>query len=396
MIKKKAINKSTILILILALVVFVFFSVELVQIFAKRELSLRWTQSISDKINCHAVSYSGDLVGIGTDTGFCYVFDQSGKKVFEKKFPFPVLALKFSFNSHFLFIKSYSLFAVNLTTQKIVWEKFKKDYVVEDFWVFRESNGDSRCGVFMHSTKDITLLYQYLDQKGQTVKEFTLTPEVFGNYSLTTSINGKYLLLSLQEGDLYLFQSDGIVVWNIHLDPPVKEVSSVFPSYPIYQAVTKDGSVCLAYPAEEYGKDLFVSELINNKANIVWKNILSTPITGLTLSPDERKVMISSRNRLVVFEISGKTLYSLDQFGYKPSVTSLGTTNVLVGFLPDEDTKAREDNAVVFKLISLNRKHVLWQKRSVKDFIDFSMAQNGYVFVETSLHRVIFYHYVLQ
>jgi hypothetical protein len=395
MIKKKAINKSTVLLSIFAFIVLISLLGVVLQIFSKRDLSLRWTQVIPDKINCQSVSYSGDFVGVGTDTGFCYVFDSSGKKVFEKKFPSPILTLKFSYNSHFLYVKSYSLLAVDLTSGKVVWEKFKKDYVVEDFWVFRETNGESRCGVFMRSKKDITLIYQYLDKQGMTVKEFTL-PEVFGNYSLATSGNGKYLLLSLQEGDIYLFQSDGIAVWNIHLDPPVKEVSSDFPSYPIFQTVMNDGSVCLAYPAEEYGKDLYVSELINNKANTVWKNILPSPITGLVLSPDEKKVLISSQNKLIVFEISGKTLYSLDQFGYKPSVTSLGTTNVLVGFLPTEESNRRDDNALVFKLISLNRKHVLWQKRSQKDVIDFSMTKNGYVFVETSFHRVSFYRYVLQ
>ena len=395
MIKKKTFNKSTVLGSIVVVLVFISLCVVFIKILAGRDLSLKWSKDIPDKINCHTLSYSGDMVGIGTDTGFCYVYNQVGKKVFEKKFPFPILSLKFSYNNNFLYIKGSSLFAVDLSTQKIVWEKFKKDYIVDDFWVFRDGSKNGRFGILMRSKKDITRIYQYLDQKGQTIKEFVL-PEIFGNCSLSASVDGKYLFLSLQEGDLYLFQSDSMAVWNIHLDPPVKEVNNEYPGYPIFQTVTQDGSVCLAYIAEEYGKDLFISELINNKGSTLWKNNLSSPITGLMMSPDEKKILVTTQNKFIVNEISGKTLYSQDQFGYKPSVTRLGTSNVLVGFLSSEESNESEKNTLVFKLISLNRKQVLWQKRTGTDALDFSIGKNGYVFVEISLHRVKLYRYVLK
>jgi hypothetical protein len=390
MIKKKALNKSIGYVWIFILLILVLLSSFLFHFFSKRELSLQWTQDISDKINFHALSYTGDLVGVGTDTGFCYVYDHTGKKVFEKKFPFPILSLKFSYNNAFLYVKGETLFAINLTKQEVVWEKFKKDFIVEDFWVFR----DGRCSILLHSRNDIKLIYQYLDQKGMTTKEFDL-PEIFGNYSCCVSVDGKYLFLSLQEGDLYLFQSDGVLAWNLHLDPPVKEVSSKYPQYPIFQSVTKNGSVCLAYLAEEYGKDLFVVQLIDNKSNTLWEKSLPSPISGLMISPDEEKILISTENQIIVDELSGKNLYVIDQFGYKPKITQLGTTNVLVGFVSSENSSDNDKNALVFKLISLSQNHVLWQKRTENDVVDFSVAKNGYLFVEISPHRVKLYRYVL-
>jgi hypothetical protein len=390
MIKKKVFNRSRGFVLIFILLIFVFLSGLLFHFFSKRELSLQWTQDIPDKINCHTISYSGDLVSVGTESGICYVYNQAGNKVFERKFPFPILALKFSYNNAFLYVKGESLLAIELANQKI-WEKFKKGYIVEDFWVFR----DGRCSVLMHSRKDITLVYQYLDQRGMTTKEFVL-PEIFGNYSCCTSVDGKYFFLSLQEGDLYLFQSDGIVVWNLHLDPPVKEISTEYPAYPIFQSVTKNGSVFLAYSAEEYGKDLFVAQLIDNKSNTVWEKSLPSPISGLMISPDEKKILISTQNKIVVDELSGKNLYTIDQFGYKPKITKLGTTNILVGFVSSEISSDIAKNALVFKLISLSRNHVLWQKKTGNDVVDFSIAKNGYVFVEISQHIVKFFRYVLQ
>jgi hypothetical protein len=397
MIKKKAINISSVFGTILTLIFFVLAGFFSFQHFANRDLALQWTQDIPDRINCHTVSYSGEFVAIGTDTGFCSVFDKNGKKVLEKKFSFPVLSLQFSYNSKFLYVKGYHLYTIDLLQQKsnwektkkvdVSWEKFKKGYVIEDFWVFR----DSRVSVLFRAEKDITLVYLYLDQKGQTLKESVL-PDIFGRYSCNPSVDGKYLLLSLLDGDMYLFQADGVVVWNLHLDPPVKEGLL---EYPILQAIMKSGNVCISYLAEEYGKDLFITQLIDTKTNTVWKKNHPTAITGLMISPDEEKILITTKNKFDVFTLSGTLLYSLDQYGYKPDVTRLNATNVLVGFNSSETSGESQRKTLVYKLISLHQKRVLWQKRTENDMFDFTSVKNGYVFVEVSLHRVKLYRYVL-
>lgn len=390
MIKKKAFNKSIITITILVLV-FVFFSIYFsIQFFSKRELKQIWADEIKARINCHTVSNSGELVCLGTDTGFCYMYDQTGKKVFEKKFPFPILDLKFSYDQALLYVKGSSLFAINLSNQKVVWEKVKKNYLVEDFWIFR----DGKAGILFRASKDITLVYQYLDKFGQTLKENTLS-DIFGRFSCYPSSDGKYFLISQIEGDLYLYQSDGIVVWNIHLDPPVKDNKE---QYPILQSVTKSGSVFLAYTGEEYGKDLNITLQIDNKSNTIWKSNQTSPISGILLSPDEKKLLITTENKFIVYEIADKTLnilYSLDQYGYKPSITRLGTTNVLVGFVSTDSPIDTGKSSLVYKLISLNQNKVLWQKRSTTDVFDFSVVNKGYVFVETTPHRIMYYRYVL-
>ena len=390
MIKKKALNKTVIYRIFFALLFFSVFLFLAFQTFSKRELSLIWKQEMKETINCHTTSLSGELIAIGSVDGKCTILNQKGTVVFEKKLSFPILALKFSYDGNILYVKGQSLLAINLSNQKI-WEKFKKDYIVEDFWVFR----DGRCSVLMHDKKDIKLNYMYLDQNGQTVKEFVL-PEVYGNYSCTHSVNGKYFLLSIQEGDLYLFQADSTVVWNIHLDPSVKEVDKEYPMYPIYQALANNGSVCLGYRAEEYGKDVFVAQLIDVKSNILWKKNLTSPISGMMFSPEEKKILISSQNNISVLELSGNTLYSIDQFGYQPILTKLGPTNLLVGFVPLEASRELTKNDFIFKLVSLSRRKVIWQKRVLSEVAAFSMEKNGYVLVEVTRDRVMYYRYVLQ
>lgn len=390
MAKKKALNKTMVYGSLIVLLVFLFLLFFGFSSFQKRVITLLWKQTLDGSINCHATSPAGNLVAVGMVDGGCIVFDQSGKKVFEKKFDFPILDLKFSFSGGTLYIKGQSLLAVNLSTKK-VWEKFKKDFIVDDFWVFR--NG--RCSVLFQDKKDIKLVYQHLDQNGQTVKEFVL-PEVFGNFSCTHSLDGKYLLFSIQEGDLYLFQSDGTVVWNIHLDPSVKEVDASYPMFPIYQDVSNVGSVCLGYRGEEYGKNVFLAQVIDNKGNTIWRNNYTSPISGIMFSPDQKKILVSSKNSIAVVELSGKNLYSLDQFGYQPVLTKIGSTNLLIGFMPVEVSSELGESDYIIKLVSLSRKKVLWQKRVLKEVTAFSMEKNGYIVVEVTKNQVMYYRYVLQ
>lgn len=391
MIKKKASNKSVVYVILFILFFVSLFSLKTIQANPKGNLLLKWTQNIQlpDRINCQMISYTGNLVGIGTMNGFCYVFDTTGKKIFEKKLKDPVLSIKFSFNDRILYIKSYTLIAVDLTQKKVLWEKFKKDFQVEDFWLFR----DGRSGILLRSTKDITKQYLYLDQKGQTIKETTLPPEIYGNYLCTPSVDGKFLLVSLQEGDLYLIQSDGILAWNIHLDPPLKEGEM---DYPIFQTVSKDGSVCLAYTADEYGKVTHICQLIDNKSNILWKKTFSSKINNLALSPDEKKISVSLETKLLIYNLQGKVIFSLDQFGYIPIETWIGSTNILIGFISSDQTQAIKRNFTIFKLFSLNQKEVLWQKHTGKNTEVVSLAKNGYVFLLCSSQSVMYYKYELK
>jgi len=384
--KKQAINKSVGYVVVFFIFLFSFLSIGIIKSIPVGSMSLGWSKNLTKFINCQAVSYSGELVGIGTDDGFCFVFDKTGKQVFEKKYDYPVLEIKFSFNDAFLFVKSNhsrTISLINLSQKKVVWEKFKTNFVIDQFWVFR----DGKSSILFTSEKDKNHQYVYLNQNGATIKEFSL-PEIFYRFQCSPSSDGKFVLISLAEGDIYLIQNDGILNWNIHLEPAVREGAI---DNPILQIVSKEGVAYLAYQAEEFGKSLFICQAIDSKQNIIWKKEFSSTITDLQLAPDEKKIMMSISDKVIVFETNGRLLFSKDQYGYNPVKASLGSTNILIGFIQTDQRPQNEKSRLILKLFSLNRSRVLWQKRTTKSFLKLAVSQNGFVLLEISQGNVLKY-----
>lgn len=390
MIKKRAINKNVGYIVIFCIILLSFISVSVIRTIPVGSMSLEWTKELKKFVNCQTVSYSGERVGIGTDDGYCTIFDRSGKQIFEKKFNSPVMDIKFSFNDIFLFVKSnhsQTITLINLSQKKTVWEKFKSDFDIDQFWVFR----DGKSSILFTSEINKNHQYVYLNQNGATIKEFSL-PEIFNRFQCNPSADGRYVLISLAEGDIYLIQNDGMLNWNIHLEPPVKE--GVI-DYPIHQIVSKEGVAYIAYQAEEYGKDLYICQAIDNKQNIVWKKEFGSTIADLQISPDEKKLMVILSDKVFVYESDGQFLFLKNQFGYYPVNANLGPTNILIGFIPSDQSQQNKNTSLIFKLISLSKDQVLWQKRTAKTFSEMSVSQNGYVLLEinrSNISSVISYY----
>ena len=213
----------------------------------KGSLLICWAKKSSAFINSEAISNFGKYIATGTNLGLLTVYDRAGNVVLEKLFKDPILDVKFSYDESYVYVKSYSVYAVNIRNNSVSWEKFLKNYYVSDFFPFR----DGRLGFLFTSKTDLTNLYIYTDSKGGNIKQFKL-PETYGRFKVITSSNGKYILFSTEDGNIYNVRYDGYVNWNTHLEPPIFIDAKL--NYPLLIDINNDGFTCICYTFEQFGK----------------------------------------------------------------------------------------------------------------------------------------------
>ena len=339
-------------------------------------LSLCWSKEFQAFINAEAISNLGKYVAIGTNLGLLTVYDRNGSVVLEKLFKEPILDIKFSFDESYVYVKTYSIYAINMINNSVSWEKFLKNHYVSDFFPFR----DGKLGFVFTSKTELSNIYIYTDSKGRNIKQFRL-PEVYGKFKLRASTNGKYLLFSTDDGNIYNLRYDGYVNWNMYLDPPVF-ISAEF-NYPILQDINNEGFSCIGYTYEQFNTKGNILSLFDLSGKILWQKEFKSKINSLNFSPDSRKLSITHSSGIKVYRIDGSILYENNQYGYEPVFSLISSTNFLVGYSSTGDRNYSSfSKEVIIQLFSLYRKKPLYQKKLNSQSNYFLISSDGFYFFE--------------
>lgn len=369
-------NTYNIFIILVLLGLTIFFSLSF--ILPEGSVSLCWAKESPAFINAEAISNFGKYVAVGTNLGLLTVYSSDGKVVLEKLFKEPILDLKFSYDESHIYVKTYSVFAVNIKKNSVSWEKFLKNHYVSDFYPFKGGN----LGFIFASKTDLSNLYIYTDYRGSNIKQFEL-PEVYGRFNINASQNGKYLLFSSDDGNIYNIRYDGYVNWNTYLDPPVyKNLSN---GYPILQEISNDGFSCISYTYEKFGKKGNILGFFDLNGQMLWQKEFKSKINGINFSPDSRKVSIINASGVKIYRTDGTILYEKDQYGYEPFKSLLLPTYFLVGYSEAQDeTYLASRRSVIVQLFSLYSKKLLYQKRLNPKSDYFLVSNDGFYFFEIS------------
>lgn len=379
MVKRKKLNwfntyNIFVILFLLGLSIFFSFSFML----PKGHISLCWAKESPAFINAEAISNFGKYVAVGTNLGLLTVYDSDGKVILEKLFKEPILDLKFSYDESHIYVKTYSVYAVNIKKNSVSWEKFLKNNYVSDFFPFKDGN----LGFIFTSKTDLSNLYIYTDYRGRNIKQFKL-PEIYGTFKINASQNGKYLLFSDDEGNIFNLRYDGYVNWNTYLDPPVyKNLSN---NYPILQEISNDGFSCISYTYEKFGKKGNILSFFDLNGQILWQKECKSRINGINFSPDSKKVSIIDSSGVRIYKIDGTILYKNNQYGYVPITSLVLPTSFLVGYSQTQDeTYLTSRRGIIVQFFSLYSNKLLYQKRlnSKNDY--FLVSSDGFYFFEIS------------
>jgi len=369
-------NTYNLFIILVILVLSILFSFSFM--LPEGSVSLCWAKESPAFINAEAISNFGKYVAVGTNLGLLTVYDSNGKVVLEKLFKEPILDLKFSYDESHIYVKSYSVYAVNIKNNSVVWEKFLKNHFVSDFYPFKGGN----LGFVFTSKTELSNLYIYTDYRGRNIKQFEL-PEAYGRFKINASLNGKYLLFSSDEGSVYNIRYDGYVNWNTFLDPPIYKNST--DSYPILQEINNDGSTCISYTYEKFGKKGNILSFFDINGQIIWQKEFDSKINSINFSQDSKKVGLSNSSGVIIYRTDGTILYVNNQYGYESVISLVLPTSFLVGYMPTEDESyLASKRSIIIKFFSLYSKKLIYQKRlnSKNDY--FLLSHDGLYFFEIS------------
>lgn len=368
-------NAYNIFIIIILLSISIFFLLSFT--LPEGSLTICWAKESPGFINAQALSNFGKYVAIGTNLGLLTVYDRDGKVVLEKLFKEPILDLKFSYDESYIYVKTYSVYAVNIRGNSVSWEKFLKNNYISDFFPFRSGN----LGFVFTSKTELSNIYIYTDYRGRNIKQFEL-PEAYGRFKIKASPNGKYLLFSTDDGNIYNLQYDGYVNWNTYLDPPVFITPSV--GYPILQEISDEGFSCISYTYEQFGKKGNILNFYDLSGNILWQRNFSSRINSLQFSPDSKKISITYSSSIKVYKTDGSVLYEHTQYGYEPIFSSVLFTTFLIGYSSTKNNSnySVSNKGIIIQFFSLYGKKLLYQKKIDLRSSHFLVSCDGVYFFE--------------
>jgi hypothetical protein len=356
-------------------------------------LSYQWKLDVGDYINAFTLSSYGQHVAIGTDQGQVYIYDHQGQLIYEKNFKDPIQGLYFSDKGEYLYIKTNNILMLDISSNSILWEKFKTNHYVDKFWVFQGGN----LGFLFSSKTSLSHIFLLTDKKGVTLHEFNL-PELYEDFECECSPNGKFLFISTEGSDLYHMSLDGMVNWMMRLDPPAIKISY---EYPIVFDINPKGEVALAYTFEQFGKKGYQVVYINDLGETLWRLDTKQTLMKIEFSADGQKVLVNTSDDLFVLRTDSSRLFDADQFGYHSLDSRLYTTYLIISYyskyllsLVPSSMQELPPEALI-RTMTLDTGKTKWQKRINKKDQFFMISTDGRLFLEVvKPDSVKFYGYV--
>jgi len=334
-----------------------------------------WSVNALSNINAYAVSPSGKWVAIGQADGLLNLYQEDGTILASHHFEDPIRKILFSFDEKLLYVNTSVVSCFSIQEKKVIWQKFKKDFSVENCWLYR----NQQLGFLFSSKFNLNRLYTHTDSKGMTLHEFSL-PEMFYRYTIEPSENGMYVILVQSNGDIQLFQtSDGFTLWNDHLDPPVIDDSVLFP---VLADVNNTGHTILAYTASDYGTTAYIAIVIDPKGEHIWKTKAESPFQSVQFAQDSSKWLLSMDHATQVLDLKGHLLFQRKQYGYAPVWAYIGNTTVLIGYNAYKKASDESLKGTIIKLFALTKEDVLWQRKVVAETGEYQVNRTGFVLLE--------------
>jgi len=332
-----------------------------------------WSVNTQNHINTYQISPSGEWVAVGQADGLLLLYQQDGEVFVSHQFDDPVRKIVFSLDEKYVYVNTSIVSCFSIHEKKVIWQKFKKDFSIEDFWVYR----NQELGFLFSSKFNLNRLFTHTNPKGVTTYEFSL-PEMFERYHVESSDNGLFVLICQSNGDMYAYQN-GSVLWNNHLDPPVIEKSVAFP---LLTDINNEGYTIIAYTASEYGKTTYLSLILDNKGEITWNQRAESSFLAMQFAQDSTKWLLSMEHATQVLDLKGNILFQRKQYGYSPVWASLGNTTVLVGYNAYKKTSDESLKGTIIKLFALKKEYVIWQKKVIAEFGEYQVNRTGSVMLE--------------
>lgn len=332
-----------------------------------------WSVNTQNHINAFKISPSGEWVAVGQSDGLLLIYQKDGSVLVTHQFDDPIRKIIFSLDEKYVYVNASIVSCYSIQEKKVLWQKFKKDFSIEDFWVFR----NRELGFLFSSKFNLNRLYTHTDPKGITKFEFSL-PEMFERYQVKSSENGQFILICQSNGDIYAYQN-GSLLWNNHLDPPVISNSVTFP---ILADINNEGDVIIAYSASDYGKTAYVALIMDSKGDLKWDNRSESPFQEIQFAQDSAKWLLSMDHATKVLDIKGNILFQRKQYGYSPVWATLGNTTILVGYNAYKKTSDDSLKGTILKLFSLKKEYVIWQKKVIAEFGEYEVNRTGFVMLE--------------
>ena len=349
-------------------------------------LQKAWSAQTEGSINAYAISPSGSWVALGQTDGTLIIYQQDGSVYATHSFQDPIRKILFSLDESLVYVNTSVVSCYHVTEKKVIWQKFKKDFSVENFWLYR----NQQLGFLFSSKFNLNRLYTHTDKKGMTLHEFSL-PEMFERYRVETTENGLYVILIQSNGDIQLFQtSNGFTLWNDHLDPPVIEDSILFP---VLADVNDTGYSIIAYTASDYGKTAYIAMILDPKGEHVWKTRSESAFQSVQFAQDSSKWLLSTDQATQVLDLKGQILFQRKQYGYTPVWSAIGNTTILVGYNAYKTSSDDSLQGTIIKLFTLAKEEVLWQKKILVESGEYQVNRTGNVLLEvikpntTNLYR---------
>lgn len=364
------------LILSLVLLCFFFFFQFSKNSFAQGSLKKLWQKELNSTISSHTVSSNGKFVAIGDQDGFVHVYDQNGAEYFSHQFQFPILDLAFAFDETSLYVRCYSVYCIDLTEQRIVWEKYYQpdQFYIEDFWVFQ----DGKIGYLASSLTQLQRYYFLSNSDGVTIEEPKGLPNTHFRYRITPSPDGKLLIWTTEEGSIECMSYYGFVHWNKQVSFSNQTSSD---SYPFLQDINNNGDVCISFSQNTEEASLHTILMINLDGVILWERTTKDPVKILSFSHHKESVLVGTSKQAQLYDLSGNMLQENKIFGYRVESAQIFYSHLLIQFQPNSEIRPSFFQKGIVELNWMD--NVIWRKHTIENSrTGFSLADNGYAIIE--------------
>ncbi len=385
---KKLQNFQFFVVVLLSLLFFILFSFFSHNDFAKGTLTESWTITIDENISCHDISSKGNFVAAGTQAGVIFLYNKKGEEIFSHDFGNPILDLQFSFDETTLLVQCYSIYCIDITEQRVTWEKYYQpdSFYIQDFWVFQ----DGKIGFLASSLNSLENYYFLTNSEGVTIDTPYKLPNSSNRFQITPSPDGKLLIWTTEEGTIECMSYFGFVHWSKQITFPGKEISG---EYPFLQTINNNGVVAICFPSNTTGAQSSTLLIVNMEGVVLWESTYGAPVKSVDFSSQKNTILVATDSIVYLYDLSGDCLLTKEKFGYNINNTEVFYSHYLVSYSPTNELRPRYLQKEIIELNWLQydiwRKHANATTRS-----EFSGTDNGYIFLEVNLpNRLTLYQY---
>jgi hypothetical protein len=346
--------------------------------FAQGVLEEMWHIEIDCPIASHTISSKGNYVAVGDTNGMVHVYSQDGSEHFSHQFDFPILDLQFSFDEASLLVRCYSVYCIDLVEQRISWEKFYQpdNYYIENFWVYQ----DGKIGYLASSLKQLESIYFLTNSEGVSIEEPKQLPTTHVRYHITPSPDGKLLVWTTEEGTIECISYYGFVHWNKQVS--FSNQSSSDP-YPFLQDINDNGDICISFSHLQGDAEITTILLINIDGVVLWERTSTEALQTLAFSHQRDTILVGTHKNVQLYGLSGNLLHTKKIFGYQIEQTDIFYSHLLIRYRPTSEIRPRSFQKGIVELSWLD--NIIWRKHTIETTkTEFSIADNGYVFLEVS------------